>query len=69
MSHALTLRDLVAALVLGAAAGFAWLALERLRSLPVNPPPPVVDPAGHDVWRVLDEARKITIEAAIEQGF
>lgn len=65
----LTVRELVACAILGVACGVCWLIVERAieaaKRLPAVPAP---DPAGHDVWRVLEEARRITIEGAREAG-
>lgn len=65
----LTIRDVVACAILGVAAGVCWLMVEHMieaaKRLPITP---AADEAAHDVWRVLEEARRITIEGAREGG-
>lgn len=66
----LTVRDLVACVILGVACGVCWLTVERMIEAAKRlPPVPAPDEASRDVWRVLDEARKITIEGAREAGY
>jgi hypothetical protein len=66
MDSLLSVRDLVWCVVVGVAIGAATLLAERWLTAP--PPPLAADPAADDVWRVLDEARRITIQAARDRG-
>jgi hypothetical protein len=70
VNQVLTVRDLVACAILGVAAGVAWLMVDRMvQAAKRLPPVPMPDPVGQDVWRVLEEARRITIEGAREAGY
>jgi hypothetical protein len=65
----LTLRDVLASLFIGLTTGaLIWAAQVwwRVSRLPVPPRP---DHLGDEVYRVLDEARRITVQAAREAGY
>ena len=66
----LTVRDVICCAILGVAAGVCWLMVEKMieaaQRLPVTP---AADEVGQDVWRVLEEARRITVEGAREAGY